>query len=141
MEVSMAIYPETTIRNGLRYVDLRKTNKNYLQNGTLSSRSRESEYSSTGKTSLPIELKDYLNIKEKQEKTDRELLRYFKMDQTYTTNDIQKFLCVNNAATLGRLKKLKRGGFVGLKVVKRIYHWYKIKDMEEKQIMSGWLFG
>jgi DNA-binding Lrp family transcriptional regulator len=90
---------------------------------------------------MPIDLNEYFNIKEKKEKSDRELLKFFKPDTMYTTNQIQEFLGVNNAATLGRLKKLKRGGFLELKIIKRIYHWYKVKEMDEKQIITGWLFG
>jgi DNA-binding Lrp family transcriptional regulator len=90
---------------------------------------------------MPIDLEDYLRIEEKKEKTDRELLSFFKPDKMYTTNDVQKFLNVNNAATLGRLKKLKRDGYLELKIIKRIYNWYKVKNMAEEQIIRGWLFG
>ncbi len=90
---------------------------------------------------MPISLTDYYGIKEKIEKSDRELLKFFRVGKYYTTSDIQKYLNVNNAATLGRLKKLKHDGFVELKIIKRIYNWCKVKDMEDEQILKGWLFG
>ena len=90
---------------------------------------------------MPIKLEEYYGIKEKKEKSDRELLKFFNAGKYYTTNDIQKYLNVNNAATLGRLKKLKHGDYIGLKIIKRIYNWYKIRDMDEEQILDGWLFG
>jgi len=90
---------------------------------------------------LPIKLEEYYEIKEKKEKSDRELLSFFKINKHYTTNDIQKYLNVNNAATLGRLKRLKHSKFIGLKIIKRVYNWYKIRDMDEEQILEGWLFG
>jgi DNA-binding Lrp family transcriptional regulator len=89
---------------------------------------------------LPIELEKYYSIKERKEKSDRELLKFFKKDNRYSTTDVQEFLGVNNAATLGRLKKLKKAGYLGLKIERRVYNWFKIKDIKEDQIVDGWLF-
>jgi len=89
---------------------------------------------------MPIELKDYRDIKEKVVRTDKELLKFMQSMILYTTNDIQEFLEINHTATLQRLKKLVPGGYIKLYTNNRIYQWEKIKDMEDKEIYRGYGF-
>ena len=87
---------------------------------------------------LPIKLKKYSNIREKRSKNDQELLLFMRPGELYITNQIQKYLDINHTATLGRLKKLQRQGYIKLKMKRRIYHWEKIKDIPEKEIFEGY---
>lgn len=87
---------------------------------------------------MPIDIKKFSNIKEKITKSDRELLRFLKEGQTYTTNDVQKYLDINHTATLGRLKRLKKDGYLEVSMNRRVYYWKKIGDMPEEQITEGW---
>lgn len=90
---------------------------------------------------MPITVKEFNNIKERKIKSDSNLLGFMDFDENYTTNDIQKFLNINHTATLQRLKKLNRQGYLKLVVTpKRNYRWKKIKDIEEKESLTGWQF-
>lgn len=90
---------------------------------------------------MPITVKEFNNIKERKIKSDSDLLGFMDLDEHYTTNDIQKFLEINHTATLQRLKKLNRQGYLELVVTpKRNYHWKKIKDIEEKEDVTGYMF-
>jgi len=88
---------------------------------------------------MPIDIKQFNEIKERQVKDDRDLLDFMKKDEWYTTNDVQKFLKINHTATLQRLKKLNERSYIELKIDK-IYKWLKVKDMEEKEIIGGYKF-
>ncbi len=87
---------------------------------------------------LPIKLRKYSTIREKRSKNDQELLLFMRPEELYITNQIQKYLDINHTATLGRLKKLQRQGYIKLKMKRRIYHWEKIKDIPEKEIFEGY---
>lgn len=84
-------------------------------------------------------LREFSNIKERRTKNDKQLLGFMKPDTIYTTSNIQKFLEINHTATLQRLKKLSRLGYIRL-INERIYKWIKLKDIEEKEDYSGWTF-
>lgn len=84
-------------------------------------------------------LKEFLDIQERKIKTDKELLSFMDQDTIYTTNDIQKYLDINHTATLGRLKKLNKQGYVKL-INERIYKWKKLKDFEEEESVKGYKF-
>ena len=84
-------------------------------------------------------LKEFSEIQERKIKSDDELLGFMKPDVIYTTNDIQKYLDINHTATLGRLKKLSRLGYVQL-INERIYRWKKLKDMEIEESMDRYMF-
>jgi len=88
---------------------------------------------------MPIGIKEYKKIKEREVKDDSVLLDFMEMKTWYTTNDIQKFLNINHTATLQRLKKLSKRGYIELGVYK-IYRWKKIKSLEEVEIMDGYKF-
>lgn len=88
---------------------------------------------------MPIDIKEYKKIKERKVKDDSVLLDFMEMEKWYTTNDIQKFLNINHTATLQRLKKLSKRGYIELGVHK-IYRWKKIKSLEEVEIMDGYKF-
>jgi len=89
---------------------------------------------------MPIELSKFFKIKECKIKKDKDMLRFMHEGQSYTTNEMQKFLEINHTATLQRLKKLANQGFLKLHINKRIYNWEKIKDMKEEEIISGYKF-
>jgi len=90
---------------------------------------------------LPITVKEFNNIKERKIKSDSNLLGFMDFEENYTTNDIQKFLEINHTATLQRLKKLNRQGYLELVVTpKRNYRWKKIKDIKEKEDITGYMF-
>lgn len=89
---------------------------------------------------MPIELNKFYKIKETKIKKDKDMLKFMHTGKRYTTNDIQKFLEINHTATLQRLKKLVRQGFLKLHVHRRIYNWEKIKDIEEEEITGGYKF-
>ena len=89
---------------------------------------------------MPIELNKFFKIKENKIKKDKDMLKFMHIGKRYTTNDIQKFLEINHTATLQRLKKLVRQGFLKLHVHRRIYNWEKIKDIEEEEITGGYKF-
>jgi len=90
---------------------------------------------------LPITVKEFNNIKERKIKSDSDLLGFMDFEESYITNDIQKFLEINHTATLQRLKKLNRQGYLELVVTpKRNYRWKKIKDIEEKEDITGYMF-
>ena len=90
---------------------------------------------------MPITVKEFNNIKERKIKSDSNLLGFMDFEENYTTNDIQKFLEINHTATLQRLKKLNRQGYLELVVTpKRNYRWKKIKDIEEKEDVTGYMF-
>ena len=88
---------------------------------------------------MPITIKQFHLIKERKVREDRDLLGFMEMNQVYTTNDIQKFLLINHTATLQRLKKLKKLGYLKLEN-RKIYYWIKIKDMEIENDIKGWTF-
>ena len=83
-------------------------------------------------------LKEFSNIKERNTRNDTQLLEYMRTDVIYTTSDIQKFLEINHTATLQRLKKLSKLGYIKL-INERIYKWVKLKDMVEKEDYKGWM--
>ena len=85
------------------------------------------------------DLKEYFNIKERESKNDRQLLGFMKPETIYTTSDIQKFLKINHTATLQRLKKLSKLGYIKL-INERIYKWIKLKDIEIKDDYRGQYF-
>ena len=90
---------------------------------------------------MPINIKEFNNIKERKIKTDSDLLEFLDFNETYITNDIQKFLEINHTATLQRLKKLNRQGYLKLIVTpKKNYCWEKIKDIEKKEDWTGYAF-
>ena len=90
---------------------------------------------------MPINIKEFNNIKERKIKTDSDLLEFLDFNEIYVTNDIQKFLEINHTATLQRLKKLNRQGYLKLIVTpKKNYCWEKIKDIEEKEDWTGYAF-
>ena len=90
---------------------------------------------------MPITVKEFNNIKERKIKSDSNLLGFMDFEENYNTNDIQKFLEINHTATLQRLKKLNRQGYLELVVTpKRNYRWKKIKDIEEKEDVTGYMF-
>ena len=90
---------------------------------------------------MPITVKEFNNIKERKIKSDSDLLGFMDLEESYNTNDIQKFLEINHTATLQRLKKLNRQGYLELVVTpKRNYLWKKIKDIKEKEDMTGYMF-
>ena len=80
-------------------------------------------------------LREFKDIKESIIVTDKQLLDFMKFRNTYTTNDLQKFLTINHTATLQRLKKLHIRGFLDL-INERIYRWRKLKNMEDKPIKN-----
>ena len=84
-------------------------------------------------------LKEFSEIQERKIKTDKELLSFMKPKAIYTTNDIQKYLDINHTATLGRLKKLNKQGYVEL-INERIYKWKKLKDFIEIESVKGYKF-
>lgn len=85
------------------------------------------------------DLREYSQIKERKIKTDKQLLGFMKVNIIYTTNDVQQFLKINHTATLQRLKKLSRLGYVEL-INERVYKWRKLSDMKEKDDMGGYKF-
>ena len=88
---------------------------------------------------MPIPIKEFNSIKERKSISDSELLNFMNFEENYITNDIQKFLNINHTATLQRLKKLNRLGYLKLVITpKRNYCWQKIKDIEEKEDLRGW---
>jgi len=89
---------------------------------------------------MPIELNKFYKIKERKIRKDRDLLRFMNTTQQYTTNDIQKFLEINHTATLQRLKKLEKLGFLVLHINRRIYNWEKIKDIQDEDMIAGYKF-
>ena len=84
-------------------------------------------------------LKEYSEIKEKKTKSDIELLRFMQFEKRYTTSNVQEFLKINHTATLQRLKKLTKQGYVRL-ISERIYKWEKIKDKKVVDDMRGYMF-
>ena len=89
---------------------------------------------------MPIDIRGYRSIKEKVVRSDNDLLRFMHPMILYTTNDIQKFLEINHTATLQRLKKLSKAGYITLYNNNRIYQWEKVKNMKEKDILKGYGF-
>lgn len=84
-------------------------------------------------------LKEYSQIKEKKTKTDEQLLKFMEYNRTYTTSNVQEYLKINHTATLQRLKKLAKQGYLRL-IEDRIYRWEKIKDKEQKESYEGYYF-
>jgi len=89
---------------------------------------------------MPIELNKFYKIKQRKIRKDKDLLGFMNTTQQYTTNDIQKFLEINHTATLQRLKKLEKLGFLTLHINRRVYNWEKIKDMADEDIIAGYKF-
>lgn len=89
---------------------------------------------------MGISLKDFNKIVEKKNKTNKELLKFMEDGRVYSTNEIQKFLDINQTATLQRLKKLASNGYIELFKNDRIYQWKKIKEIEDKENYSGYGF-
>lgn len=89
---------------------------------------------------MGISLKDFNKIVEKKNKTNKELLKFMEDGRVYSTNEIQKFLDINQTATLQRLKKLASNEYIELFKNDRIYQWKKIKEIEDKENYSGYGF-
>ena len=80
---------------------------------------------------MPIDLKEYDALKEKQLKSNPELLGFMSNTQAYTTTELQRFLGIQHPAALQRLKKLKRDGYIELKVSGKTHYWKKAKEWPE----------
>ena len=77
---------------------------------------------------MPIDLKEYEALKEKNLKSNQQLLGFMQSAEAYTTTELQIFLGIQHPAALQRLKKLKRDGFIELKVSGKTHYWKKAKD-------------
>jgi len=80
---------------------------------------------------MPIDLREYEQLKEKKLKSNKELLGFMTEIEAYTTTELQRFLGIQHPAALQRLKKLKRDGFIELKISGKTHYWKKAKDWPE----------
>jgi len=81
---------------------------------------------------MPISLREYHHLPEKNLKSNRDLLNFMKFNTPYTTTDLQKFLEIQHPAALQRLKKLKKSGYLKLEITKKEHKWFKEKDWPEE---------
>jgi predicted ArsR family transcriptional regulator len=81
---------------------------------------------------LPINIKDYYSIKERDIKTNKALLDNLEFNKEYSSTDIKEFLKINKNAVLHRLKQLESMGYLESRMDGRLYVWKKIKDMENE---------
>lgn len=77
---------------------------------------------------MVINLKDYNNLEQRATKSNQQLLEFMNEDSAYTTTDLQKFLSIQHPATLQRLKRLTRLGYLELKVIGTTNYWHKLKE-------------
>tara|TARA_Y100001938_G_scaffold128710_1_gene182805 strand:- start:42951 stop:43319 length:369 start_codon:yes stop_codon:yes gene_type:complete len=77
---------------------------------------------------MPIDLDDWMNIEERELKSNSMLLDWMRSDQAYTTTEVQTFLKIHHPAALQRLKRLEQLGFVEFKTLGKTKYWRKIKD-------------
>ncbi len=82
---------------------------------------------------MVINLEAWYKLPKDPIKNDKQLLDYMEYDKAYTTTDIQKYLKIEHPATLQRLKKLEKKGFVEKRWDKRRHLWRKLKDWPEEE--------
>jgi len=88
---------------------------------------------------MPISLREYHDLTEKQLKSNKELLDHMDKEMAYTTTELQTFLGIQHPAALQRLKKLKGLGYIELKINGKIHYWKKDKEWpEEEPEMRPW---
>lgn len=91
---------------------------------------------------MPITEKEYIALPTKNLKTNKELLEFMDKDKAYTTTDLQNFLNIQHPAALSKLKKLKLGEYLELKISGKSHYWKKLKNWPEEDIkMIGFGFG
>ena len=90
-----------------------------------------------GENLLPITEKEYNELPEKALKTNAELLEFMDNHTAYTTTDLQKYLNIQHPAALSKLKKLKLGGYLELKISGKSHYWKKLKDWPEPELKSA----
>lgn len=81
---------------------------------------------------MPIDLKEYQAIQEKELKSNKILLDWMKPEQAYTTTEVQIFLGIHHPAALQRLKRLQQIGYVEYKIIGKAKYWRKLKEWEEE---------
>lgn len=79
---------------------------------------------------MPIDIKEYQNIKQRKTKSNKELIEFMEFGKEYTTTDIKGFLQINKNATLQRLRNLEKDGYLESRKNRRVYLWKKVKDEE-----------
>ena len=81
---------------------------------------------------MPIDLKEYQAIQEKELKSNKILLDWMKPEEAYTTTEVQVFLGIHHPAALQRLKRLQQIGYVEYKIIGKAKYWRKLKEWEEE---------
>ena len=81
---------------------------------------------------MPIDLKEYQAIEEKQLKSNKTLLDWMKPEEAYTTTEVQEFLGIHHPAALQRLKRLQQIGYVEYKIIGKAKYWRKLKEWQEE---------
>jgi len=82
---------------------------------------------------MVIGLKDYHSLEERPTKSNKQLLDFMDVNSAYTTTDLQKFLSIQHPATLQRLKRLTRLGYLEIKVIGNTNYWHKLQDWPDEE--------
>ena len=84
---------------------------------------------------MPIDLKEYRDIQEKELKSNKALLEWMDPKEAYTTTEVQEFLGIHHPAALQRLKRLQQIGYVEYKIIGKAKYWRKLKEWTEEIIV------